>query len=259
MKDQHGKRHTVGQLAKLAGVSTRTLRYYEDRGLLSPARDASGYRSYGDHDVRRLAQIVAMRACGLPLTTIGRMFDDPSVDVHGSLVEHLSTLRMQGASLEDAIARTEAAIAAIERIDGMEGKDAFEALKAEGLQRFEDTFGTEARERYGDDAIEAANERMMSLTRDEWDAKELLEESIKVQLRLALAEGDASGEAAAELARMHERWIRMHWAHGYSREAHLGLAHGYLADSRFRDYYDGACGEGATDFLVEALEANLQE
>ena len=257
MGKQPKGRFTIGQLAELAGVSTRTLRYYEDRGLLSPARDSSGYRSYGNQDVKRLAQIIAMRACGLPLTTIGRMFDDPAADVRGSLVEHLSTLRMQGASLKDAMARTEAAIAAIERIDGMEGKDAFESLKAEGLQRFEDEFGKEARERYGEDVIEAANERMMSLTRDEWDAKELLEESVKVQLRLAMADGDVKGEAAAALARMHERWIRMHWAHGYSKEAHLGLARGYLADSRFRDYYDGACGEGATDFLVLALEENL--
>jgi hypothetical protein len=95
------------------------------------------------------------------------------------------------------------------------------------------------------------------MTHDEWDAKELLEESIKVQLRLAMAEGNPSGEAAAELAHMHARWIRLHWGESYNREAHLGLAHGYLADNRFRAYYDGACGEGATDFLVQALEANL--
>ena len=54
-------------------------------------------------------------------------------------------------------------------------------------------------------AADETNERIMSLTRDEWDAKDLLEESIKVQLRMALASGDPTGEAASELARMHER------------------------------------------------------
>ena len=78
-----------------------------------------------------------------------------------------------------------------------------------------------------------------------------------MQLRLAMASGDPASEESAELARMHARWIRIHWGEGYNREAHLGLARGYLADQRFVDYYDGACGEGATEFLAQALEANL--
>ena len=180
-------------------------------------------------------------------------FADYSNEELWVIVTHLATLRAQGDSLHEAIARTEAAIAVIERISDMNEKDAFESLKKQGLKDFEETFGEEARQRYGDDAIDAANERMMALNRDEWDAKELLEESIKVQLRLAMASGDPVGEESVE----HARWIRIHWGEGYSREAHLGLAHGYLADQRFIDYYDDACGQGATEFLVRALEANL--
>lgn len=249
--------YSVGQLAKLAGVSTRTLRHYEDKGLINPKRGASGWRVYGEHDVKRLAQVLSMRACGLPLTTIRRMFTGDEADVHAALVAHLENLRAQGDSLSSAIARTEAAITAIERMEGMTAKDAFNSMKEQGLRDFEETYGQEARERYGDDAIDAANARMMALSRDEWDAKELLEESIKVQLRLAMASGDENSEESAELARMHARWIRIHWGEGYSKEAHLGLAQGYLADPRFVAYYDNACGEGATEFLVRALNANL--
>ena len=252
-------RYTIGELAGMAHTSARTLRHYEDVGLLRPARDENGYRSYSRADARRLAQILSMRSCGLPLTTIRQLFDEPAVDVRSTLASHLETLRSQGQSLAEAIRRTEAAMAAIERMENMETKDAFESMKEEGLTRFEEEFGAEARERYGAEAIDEANRRLMALTRDEWDAKELLEESIKVQLRLAMADDNPSGEAAAELARMHARWIRIHWGDGYNREAHLGLAYGYLCDTRFRDYYDGACGEGATEFLVEALEANLRE
>ena len=257
--DATQKHYTIGQLAKMASVSTRTLRYYEDQGLLTPGRTASGYRSYRASDAKRLAQILSMRACGLPLTTIRGLLDssNPAADVHTALVAHLATLRAQGDSLNEAIARTETAIAAIERINDMNEKDAFDNLKEQGLKDFEETYGEEARQRYGDDAIDAANERMMALTRNEWDAKELLEESIKVQLRLAIASDNPASEESAELARMHARWIRIHWGDGYNREAHLGLAHGYLADSRFVDYYDGACGQGATEFLVAVLEANL--
>ena len=78
------------------------------------------------------------------------------------------------------------------------------------------------------------------------------------QLRAAMATGDPAGEPARELARMHARWIALHWGEGrYSREAHRGLAQMYLADDRFRAYYDEAAGEGATEFLVAALESYL--
>lgn len=97
---------------------------------------------------------------------------------------------------------------------------------------------------------------MMALTKDEWDAKELLEESIKVQLRLAMAAGDPVGDAAQELVRMHRRWIGIHWGKAPEPDQYLGLAQGYLADSRFVSYYDSAAGEGATEFLVEAIRAS---
>ena len=50
---------TVGQLAEQSGVSARTLRYYEDLGILSPQRGPNGYRLYGPRDERRLAQILS--------------------------------------------------------------------------------------------------------------------------------------------------------------------------------------------------------
>lgn len=125
------------------------------------------------------------------------------------------------------------------------------------LKRWKDPYEEEARERYGDEAIDATNERLEAMTADEWSAKDLLEESIKVQLRLAMASGDVHSEESAELARMHARWIRMYWGGSYDKAAHLGLAHGYAADQRFTDYYDSACGEGATLFLIDVLEANL--
>ncbi|EUB31860.1 MerR family transcriptional regulator [Olsenella uli] len=252
-----GRHYSVGQLARMAGVSARTLRHYEDMGLLEPTRAENGYRTYGPRDVRRLSQILAMRACSLPLTTIRRLLKDSQANLRDTLESHLKTLRAQEKSLTDAIARTETAIAAIEGIENMDDEKRFEAIKAQSLKEFEGTYGIEARERYGNAAIDATNERIMSLTRDEWDAKDLLEEAIKVQLRLAMASGDPKGDEAAELARMHERWIRIHWGEAYDRETHLALVRGYLDDPRFRDYYDAAAGDGGTEFLVRALEANL--
>ena len=249
-------KRTIKQMADLAGVSARTLRYYETVGLLSPERTDAGYRVYGDREAKRLAQILAMKACGLPLGSIRRICAGEEDDVLPTLKDHLALLEQQHASTMDALQRTRAAIAALERMEPMKTEDRFEQMKKEGIAQFEEEYGQEARERYGADVIEASNARMMNLTKDEWDAKELLEESIKVQLRLALASGDPTGEASRELVHMHRRWIASHWGEGYSEEAYVGLVHGYLADPRFVKYYDSAAGEGATAFLVEAVDAS---
>ena len=59
--------YTILKLAKLSGVSTRALRYYDEIGLLKPGRmEASGYRVYGEKEVDLLQQILFYRALGLP-------------------------------------------------------------------------------------------------------------------------------------------------------------------------------------------------
>lgn len=250
--------YAVGQLAELAGVSARTLRYYEEEGLLCPSRSANGYRVYTARDAKRLASILSMRACGLSVSTIHRLLASAGGDLRHVLHAHLLTLSAQRDSLDEAIDRTKAAIASLERIEQMNESDAFEALKGEKIAANERTYGKEARARWGDDAVDAANERMRSASRGEWNALERLGEEINRQLVLAMETGDPAGAEAMELARMHARWIQGHWGAGrYTPEAHRGLAQMYLADDRFRAHYDGAAGAGATEFLVKALEAYL--
>ena len=73
-----------------------------------------------------------------------------------------------------------------------------------------------------------------------------------------MATGDPAGDAAQELVVLHRRWICGYWGEGrYSAQAHLALGEMYLADERFRDYYDSRAGVGATEFLVAALRAQL--
>ena len=88
---------------------------------------------------------------------------------------------------------------------------AFEALKNEKVSVNERTYGKEARERWGDDAVDAANDRLRSASREERDDLEQLGEAINEQLVLAMATGDPASEESEELARMHARWIQGHW------------------------------------------------
>lgn len=138
----------------------------------------------------------------------------------------------------------------------MNEQEAFEQIKAHEIEEFEETYGEEARERYGVDAIEASTARLLNMSHEEWDTKTMLEESIKEQLCQAMATRDTSSEEAQELVRMHQEWIRLHWGERYSKEAYRGLAEGYLSDPRFVEYYDKSAGVGATEFLVKAIREN---
>ena len=119
-------------------------------------------------------------------------------------------------------------------------------------------YGTEARERYGNEAVDATNERLLNMDETTWRDRNALESAIIDQLKLAMESSDPHSPAAQRLARMHARWIELSWAEGtYTPEAHNSLADGYLADKRFVDYYDSRAGSGATEFLAAAIHANI--
>lgn len=249
---------SVKQLADMAGVSSRTLRYYDQIGLLCPRRAANGYRVYGRAEVRRLQHILLLRSCDMPLTTIGRVLEDPDFQLSQALCDHLRDLCRQRSHLDRAIAAAQAALEGLEQFTAMSDQEKFKQLKRQSVQQFEEEYGEEARCLYGDNAIDQANERMLAMSQRAWDLKEELEERIKVRLAAALAAGDPTSPAAREVAEMHAQWIRIHWGEGaYSPQAHCALVQGYLADPRFIDYYDSAAGPGATEFLRDVIMANV--
>ena len=75
--------YTVGAVARLAGVSVRSLHHYDQIGLLSPSgRSAAGYRIYSLGDLKRLQQILFYRALGFPLGDIAEILADPGQPGH---------------------------------------------------------------------------------------------------------------------------------------------------------------------------------
>ncbi|MEO3803483.1 MerR family transcriptional regulator [Nonomuraea sp. B1E8] len=91
----------ISELAELTGASARALRHYEDRGLLAPARNGSGYRDYSEADVRRVAQIRMMISAGLSTSAIQRYLDCARTGDHGTYLEMCPELRAE----LDALAR----------------------------------------------------------------------------------------------------------------------------------------------------------
>jgi len=99
----------VGQLAKRAGTTVRTLHHYDEIGLLSPdRRTATGHRLYGEPEVRRLQQIASLRQLGLPLEEIRDCLDRPEYSLEHVLdlqIERIQEQIERYGQLRDSIVR----------------------------------------------------------------------------------------------------------------------------------------------------------
>src|SRR5882757_4037828 len=83
----------IGELASASGLSIRTVRYYDQIGLLTPSgRTGAGHRLYDETDVRRLYRICLLRRTGLALSEISRALDETSWQLHRPLPAHLEML-----------------------------------------------------------------------------------------------------------------------------------------------------------------------
>jgi DNA-binding transcriptional MerR regulator len=100
MVDHSEPRWRIGQVSARTGLTTRTLRYYEELGLLRPSeRLASGHRVYASEDLRRLYRVSILRQLGLPLSDIGRELEHPSRDLSDTIGRHIGQLDQRMAAL----------------------------------------------------------------------------------------------------------------------------------------------------------------
>lgn len=246
--------YSIRELSQLAGVSARTLRYYDEIGLLKPARaEASGYRFYGEKEVDLLQQILFYRERGLGLERIAGILYQKDFDAKRALREHLEALEEQQertARLIEAVRKT---IASMEGESIMKDHEKFEAFKKGLVEENDKKYGEEVRTKYGEQTVNAANAKVLKMTEEEYERFQKLEKEILEKLQAAVRTGaDPVGEAGREAALLHRAWIRCTWEK-YTAEAHRGLAGMYLADQRFTDYYDRE-EKGCAEFLSKAVK-----
>lgn len=245
--------YTIQQLSRLAGVSTRTLRWYDEIGLLPPMRTAdSGYRIYGPEQVDRLQLILFYRALGVELKQIKAMLDAPSFDRLTALRAHLCTLEEQERKLTEQIASVRETILAAEQEETMSDEAKFRALKEQAAAENEKRYGPEARQKYGDAQVDAANRNWMGLNQQEYDRWQQLDRDILSRLEQAVENGLApEGEVGREITALHREWLTA-TIRDYTPEKHRGIAQLYVLDERFTAYYDKNC-PGCAAFLTACV------
>lgn len=246
--------YSIRELSQLAGVSARTLRYYDEIGLLKPSRvEVSGYRFYGEKEVDLLQQILFYRERELGLEQIAGILYRKDFDAKRALKDHLDALETRQERTARLIAAVKKTIAAMEGEITMKDQEKFEAFKQGLIEENEKKYGEEARRKYGKNTVDASNAQIMKMTQEEYERFQKLEKEILEKLQAAVRDGaNPAGEAGKEAALLHREWLKCTWEK-YTAEAHRGLAEMYLADRRFADYYDREV-KGCAEFLNKAVK-----
>ena len=247
--------YSIQALSRLSGVTTRTLRWYDEIGLLKPVRVAeSGYRYYGPQEVDRLRDILYFRALGVELARIRECLDDPSFNRLAALRGHLTALEARKAQLEQLIHSVRETIRCEERNEIMSDQKKFEAFKAQTLEQYEAAYGQEAREKYGDEPVETVKATIRGLTQEQYEEWTSLGQEIGQRLETAVRSGlSPQSEEGREITALHRRWLTL-TGNKYDAAMHRGLGELYVADERFTAYYDKSV-PGCARFLRDAIAA----
>lgn len=220
--------YTVKQLATLAGVTVRTLHYYDEIGLLKPASvGENGYRYYEDDDLFRLQQILFFRELDLGLDQIKQILAAPDFNLVDALQLHRKVLA-------DKIDRMQRLIATVDRtvlhlVGEMRTRNMsklFEGFNEEKQRQYEE----EATRRYGADSVAASASRWKSYTPER--REQIIAEGKRIYLDLieAMPTGVESAATQAILARWHQH-IRNFYEPSF--EVLAGLGHIYEHDPEF--------------------------
>ena len=244
---------TVGAVARLAGVTVRTLHHYDEIGLLTASgRSEAGYRRYADADLDRLQRILFYRELGFGLDQIKNVMTDGGADAVGHL-------RRQHAMLLDRIGRLQRMAAAVEK--AMEARTMGINLTPE--ERFEvfgdfnpDDHAAEVEERWGDtDAYRESTQRTARYTKADWQRIKAQGQAAIEQVVGAMRAGKpADSPEAMDGAEAHRRQIDDAF-YTCSYEIHVGLAEMYVADPRFKATYE-KIAPGLAQYLHDAIKAN---
>ncbi len=235
----------IARLARLTGVTSRTLRHYDRIGLLPPARTGpDGRRHYGRAELLRLQHILVLRELGTGLDRIGQIVNaaDPAVTI-AQLRDHHAGLiaeRDRYAHLAATVART---------IDSLEkGKPMTESQIFDGFDQ--ERYEPEARERWGDTAVDRSHAQWERLG-DEGKRRHMqtdreIVEALGAAVRVGLA---PDSPEVQQVVADHHAWVSVIWTP--DADAYRGLTQMYVDDERFRSHYD-EIAPGAAQLLHDA-------
>jgi DNA-binding transcriptional MerR regulator len=236
---------SMHEITRLTGTTSRTLRHYDQIGLLEPSRiGVGGYRYYDGESLLRLQRILLLRELGLGLGTIAEVLDR-SQDETTALRTHLELLHQERDRLDRQIASV---LTTVTKKEGGE-----QIMAEEMFDGFDHTqYRDEVEQRWGRDAYAKGDAWWRSLSDADKAAFKQRQREIAADFARAAADKVDPGEPQVRaISARHHEWLG--GATGeVSRGYFLGLADMYVADERFAANYGGV--EGAT-YVRDAMRA----
>jgi len=237
---------SIAEVARASGVTSRTLRHYHAIGLLVPARTApNGRRYYEQEQLLRLQQILLLRDLGLSLDVVADVIAHrSSQDTIEVLARHKEWLHREQLRLGQLVRTVDSTIENLRKGGEMSPEKVFEGFE-------HNPYEAEARERWGDEAVDASYERMRGWT--EADAEKARTGYTRVHEGLAAlkAEGvDVTELSVQELIQLHYEVTCLFWTP--TREAYRNLGQMYVDDERFR-LNIGSGDDAVVEYLRDAM------
>lgn len=238
---------SIQEIARVAGTTSRTLRHYDDVGLLVPSRVGSnGYRYYDQPCLVRLQRILLLRELGLGLPAIADVLDGER-DGATALAVHLEWLRQE----RDRIERQIASVATtLRKLEGGEQIMATEAFDGFDHTQYKD----EVIERWGKDAWERGDNWWRSLSDEDKREFQQRQHDIAADFAAAHKQGkSADSDDVQAIAQRQYDWIAVGWqGKRPTADEFVGLGQMYVDDPRFAANYDRH-GEGTAAFIRDAM------
>ena len=246
--------YTVKQLARLSGVSVRTLHHYDEIGLLKPAFTGENrYRYYGREELLRLQDILFHRELGVPLAVIGRLLAGETRDRLSILTEHRAVLAERVARSRQLLGTIDRTIAELKGDGPMTDKELYRGFSHQQQMEHEewlvDRFGGAMRV-----AIDESRAKFGKLSEEE--QQDMLAEGGTIEMALVECFNGAAEPDTAEVAALldrHRAWISRMWGKESSPLGYAGLADLYLTHPGFRERFDGHAA-GFTEWLSSAMK-----
>lgn len=224
--------YTVKQLAKLAGVSVRTLHYYDEIGLLKPSSlGGNGYRHYEEEALLKLQQILFYRELELSLDEIKAVTGRPDFDVETALRSHREALQGKVERLKRLIQTVDNTIDHLKGNESLNAKGLFEGFSEEEQEKY----AQEAEQMYDPETVRASNRKWKSYSPAQKEHILTEGKAIYTDLAAAMPKGAGSKEVQAVIAHWHQH-MQNFWSP--NDEQLLGLADLYNDDPRFKANYD---------------------
>ena len=243
----------IRDVARATGLTSRTLRHYEQIGLLHPSRVASnGYRFYGEAELSRLYRILSLRALELPLATIQIALDDDE-SLEEAIQSHLSLLEERRDRTIQQITVVQQTLHAVQKGQDMTINEVFAGVD-------QSQYEGEVRQRWGDDAWERSAKRREGMNEAQRNADEAKSLDVNAALRSAAESGIATdSDSFQALVADHYAWVTDYWGgRKPDRDAYIGLSELYVMDVRFAATYGGqANAEIIRAAMRTWIEANL--